>query len=337
MLTTPNTTHEVLNQVPPLEGRNLFEDHAALREGARARGRRLGARAPARGRRLLGRRADALGRRGQRAPAGAAHPRPLRPPPRRGRVPPRLARAHARRRRAGAARAAVAHRPAGRPRRARRDLRLLGPGRGGLRLPDHDDLRRGPGAAHAARGRRRVGAAADRHELRPRAQAGRREGQRAVRHGDDREAGRLGRARQHHARAGGRRRLVGAHRPQVVLQRADVRPLPRPRADRRGRHLLRAAARAARRRAQRGLPAAAPQGQARQPLQRLERGRVPRRPGADGRRARPRRADDHRDGQPHAPGLRHRDGGRDARGGRRTRPGTPRTAAPSASAWPTSR
>ena len=30
MLTTPNTTHEVLNQAPPLEGRNLFEDHAAL-------------------------------------------------------------------------------------------------------------------------------------------------------------------------------------------------------------------------------------------------------------------------------------------------------------------
>ena len=177
--------------------------------GARARGRRLGARSPARRRRLLGRRADALGRRGQRAPAGAAHARPLRPPPRRGRVPPRVARAHARRGRAGAPRAAVAHRPAGRPRRARRDLRVLGPGRGGLRVPDHDDLRRRPRPAHAARGGRRVGPAADRHELRPRAQAGRREGQRAVRDGDDREAGRLGRARQHHPRAGGRRRLVG--------------------------------------------------------------------------------------------------------------------------------
>jgi putative acyl-CoA dehydrogenase len=38
MLTTPNTTHEVLNQVPPLEGRNLFEDHAALREGLEREG-----------------------------------------------------------------------------------------------------------------------------------------------------------------------------------------------------------------------------------------------------------------------------------------------------------
>ena len=146
----------------------------------------------------------------------------------------------------------------------------------------------------------------------------------------------------------GRRRLVGAHRPQVVLQRADVRPLPRPRADRRRRHLLRAAARAARRRAQRRLPAPAPQGQARQPLQRLERGRVPRRAGAQmvGEPG-PRRADDHRDGQPHAPGLRHRHGGRDARGGRagdlarrapqRLRQAPGRAAADASTCSPTSR
>ncbi len=53
----------------------------------------------------------------------------------------------------------------------------------------------------------------------------------------------------------------------------------------------------------------APQGQARQPLQRLQRGRVPRRLGAHGRRGGARRADDHRDGQPHPPRLRdrHRD------------------------------
>ena len=54
MLTTPTTTHEVLNQVPPLEGRNLFDDHARAAGGARARGRRLGARAPARRRRRSG-------------------------------------------------------------------------------------------------------------------------------------------------------------------------------------------------------------------------------------------------------------------------------------------
>ena len=46
MLTTPTTTHEVLNQVPPLEGRNLFEDHAALREGLEREGVAAGELAP---------------------------------------------------------------------------------------------------------------------------------------------------------------------------------------------------------------------------------------------------------------------------------------------------
>ena len=52
-------------------------------------------------------------------------------------------------------------------------------------------------------------------------------------------------------RHGGGRRGVRAHRPQVVLQRADVRPVPRPGPDRRGPSVLRAAARPARRHAQR--------------------------------------------------------------------------------------
>ena len=38
MPTTPTTTHEVLNQVPPLEGRNLFADHAALQEALQREG-----------------------------------------------------------------------------------------------------------------------------------------------------------------------------------------------------------------------------------------------------------------------------------------------------------
>jgi putative acyl-CoA dehydrogenase len=38
MLATPNTTHEVLNQVVPLEGRNLFDDHAALQEALEREG-----------------------------------------------------------------------------------------------------------------------------------------------------------------------------------------------------------------------------------------------------------------------------------------------------------
>jgi len=38
MLTTANTTHEVVNQAPPLEGRNLFDDHAALQEALEREG-----------------------------------------------------------------------------------------------------------------------------------------------------------------------------------------------------------------------------------------------------------------------------------------------------------
>ena len=68
------------------------------------------------------------------------------------------------------------------------------------------------------------------------------------------------------------------------------------------------------------LPPAAAQGQARQPLQRLQRGRVRRRLGLAGRRGGRRGADDHRDGQPHPPRLRARRRDRDA--GRR-RPGDP--------------
>ena len=70
----------------------------------------------------------------------------------------------------------------------------------GRRLPDLDDLLGDPGAAQAARARRRVGAALHLARLRRRAAPGARQGGRALRDGDDREAGRLGRARQHHRR-----------------------------------------------------------------------------------------------------------------------------------------
>ena len=115
------TTHEVTNQAPPLVGHDVFATDAGARRGGRAgttarRARRRAARTSAA---LAGSaRGAALGRRGQRAPAGAAHPRPLRPPHRRGRLPPVLAPA--------AWSVAVGHgltappgrRPTGRPRRA---------------------------------------------------------------------------------------------------------------------------------------------------------------------------------------------------------------------------
>ena len=87
---------------------NIFEADRAAGRGAAARGRRVGReRAIASVGAVCRRRAGAAaGAAGQREPAEAAHPRPLRPPHRRGRVPPRLARAAAAS--AVAARAALA-------------------------------------------------------------------------------------------------------------------------------------------------------------------------------------------------------------------------------------
>ena len=153
----------------------------------------------------------------------------------------------------------------------------------------------------------------------PRNAPGDREARRPRRDGDDREAGRLRRARQHHRRPAGERRRprgrVRADRPQVVHVGADVRRLPRPRPGRRRHLLLPLPALDPRRRAQ-PLPPPAAQGQARQPLQRLQRDRVRRRLGLAGRRGGRRRADDHRDGQPHPARLRDRRRHRDARRGR---------------------
>ena len=208
-----------------------------------------------------------------------------------------------------AARLALAGTGPRRPRRARRDVHAADAGGERGRLPDLDDLLGDPGAANAARARRGMGAALPLARLRRALAPGRPQAGRALRDGDDREAGRLRRAREHDDRDAGQRRRawrrVRARRPQVVLLGADVRRLPGPRPGRRRHLLLPAAALDPRRRAQR-LPRPAAQGQARQPLECVQRGRVPRRLGAHGRRGGPRRADDHRDGQPHPPRLRDR-------------------------------
>ena len=110
-------------------------------------------------------------------------------------------------------------------------------------------------------------------EYDPRNRPARREARRPGRHGDDREAGRLRRPRQHHGRPPAERRRprrrVRADRPQVVHVGADVRRLPGAGPGRRRHLLLPLPALDARRRAQ-PLPPAAAQGQARQPLQRLQ-------------------------------------------------------------------
>ena len=236
---------------------------------------------------------------------------------------------------------ALARARARRPRRARGDVHAADAGRGRRRLPDLDDLLGDPRAAHSSPSSPRSGSrASSRSTTTERLVPADRQARRALRHGDDREAGRLRRPRQHHPRDAAERRRarrrVRAHRPQVVLLGADVRRVPRPRPDRRRALLLPDAALDARRRAQR-LPHPAAQGQARQPLQRLQRGRVPRRLGAHGRRGGPRRADDHRDGQPHPARLRDRLRRRLPRRASRRPSTTPPTAPPSASCWSTSR
>ena len=166
------------------------------------------------------------------------------------------------------------------------------------------------------------------------------EGRGALRDGDDREAGRLRRAREHHDRRAAERRRrrsrVRADRPQVVLLGADVRRLPRPRPGR-GRHLLLPPPPLHPRRRAQPLPHPAAQGQARQPLQRLQRGRVPRRLGPDDRRRGPWRPDDHRDGQPHPPRLHAPAPPRGCAPGSPRRSGTPSTARLSASSSRSSR
>jgi hypothetical protein len=221
----------------------------------------------------------------QRARAGPAHARPLRPPHRRGRVPPRLPRADDRRDRPRAARRAVGRRPGRGARGPRREGLRVGPGRGWPPLPDLHDLRRRARAAPQPGPRRALRAAAHGDHLRPRPARAGDQARADRRHVDDREAGRLGRAGQHHARGAAARRQLPADRPQVVHLRADVRRVPRARPGARRAVLLPAPACAARRHAQPDAPAAA-QGQARQPLERVVGGRVRPSPGSWGRRAR---------------------------------------------------
>ena len=224
-------THEVTNQVPPLVGHDITT-FPALVEGLHREGagwaetevRELGA---ARQQRAVAERRAA----GQRAPADAAHARPLRPPCRRGRVPAAVPRPDAHGRRATACTAAPGPRTA-QGAHVARAAKVLGVGRHRRRapVPDLDDLRDRARVAHDTGARRRVRAVADqpRVRLRPARPAGQARADR--RHVDDREAGRLRRPREHDPRRARGRRLVPAHRPQVVHLGADVGPVPDPRA-----------------------------------------------------------------------------------------------------------
>ena len=191
-------THVVTNQVPPLENYNPATSavlvEALIREGGEwglDEVNEVGAIAG-------GREAQRWGELADRNRPDPAHPRPVRPPRRRGRVRPGLPRVDAHGHRSRHPRRAVGRRPPGRARGAGRENVGL-ECRARPHVPDLDDVCRRPRAALQPRTRGRLRAAADQPRIRPRTQAGHHQARHHRRHVDDREAGRIGRARRHHA------------------------------------------------------------------------------------------------------------------------------------------
>ena len=307
------------NQPPPLEGYDLFGENRPLVEArARARAAALGGAARRELGRVARRRAARVGPPGQRAPAGAAHARPLRRADRRGRVPPGLAPAAASSASRHGLHALPWREPAPGAHVARAALFVtLAQVEAGVGCPLSmtyaavPALRADPELA--AEWEPRLTSLAYDPALRPAAEkAGALCGMAMT----ERQGGSDVRANTTTARAARRRRrgALDGHKwfcsaPMcdafLVLAQAPAgsscflvpRVLPGRRAQRH--------------------PPRAPEGQARQPLERLGRDRARGRVGAARRRGGPRRPDDPRDGRPHAARLRARLDGADAAGGRR--------------------
>ena len=193
-------THEVLNQVPPLRRATArCTSDAALVEGLR----RLGddtvvgslERAGPAGRRPRG---PALGDRGEQLPAGAADPRSLRAPDRRGRVPSGVASADGALGGGGAARGALDV-DAARTRTcaARRASILISQAEAGHGCPISMTYAVVPALRHSPElaGVVRAGSWLD--DVRLRAARSGDQVRAARRDGDDREAGRVGRPGEH--------------------------------------------------------------------------------------------------------------------------------------------
>ena len=225
------------NQPPPFEGRNLATGDPLLRAALAAHGVPIDASLAAWGATLGSADVAALADAANRQPPRLAHARRDRRAHRRGRVRSGVARADAARdARRRALRAVVGAGP-GRAARARRALLPARAGRERHAVPADDDVRRDPGADARMRRRRasrRRGCtrvlAAD-YDPRPLPVAAKRA--RADRHGHDRAAGRLGRAREPHDRDAHAGDALRRARPQVVLLGAAVRRAPRARAGRR--------------------------------------------------------------------------------------------------------
>ena len=283
-------THDVTNAPPPFGARNFYEDDRALGEAARLFGGEwvepplsaLGAAAGSE-------EAQSWGEDANRYTPELADLRPLRAAHRRGEIPPRLSQPHGARDGASHPQHRLARDAAGPACRARGAAGAGDRGRGGHHVSHQHDLCERRGAAPSARRGRDLGGEGHRGRVRRAAAAHRGQARRDHRHGHDGKAGRLRRARQHDARLsagrGRTRRRLPAHRPQMVLLRADVRRLPHARLHGQGPQLLPRPAHQARRAAQRH-PCAAAEGQARQQIERLLRDRISRRLCPDDRRGR---------------------------------------------------
>ena len=213
-------------------------------------------------------------RRRQSSSAHAAHARPVGRARGQRRIPPCVARTDAHGDGGRRARVPLGRRTPRRPRRARRHVHAACTGGERHAVPADDDVR---GSARAARACRRcagvvVAAEASRVRLRSATLARARQACRADRHGHDRAPGGIRRPQQPHPRARPAGRNGADHRTQVVLLGTAVRCAPGPRARRRPRLLPGAAV--PRRRLAQHAPSRAPQGQARQPLERVVRSRV---------------------------------------------------------------
>ena len=190
-------THVVANQVPPLQ------DYNAAHVAGTCRGAdpRRGSVGPGPGERA---RSDqrqpgspALGRARRPQSARPAYPRPLRAPRRRGGIRPGLSRADAHGYSPWTARGTVGRRAAGCARGAG-GVDLGVDRRARSCLSDLDDVCRRSGAALQPRAGGGLRAVADQPRLRPGAQAGHHQARHHRGHVDDREAGRLRRARRYH-------------------------------------------------------------------------------------------------------------------------------------------
>ena len=311
--TLASTTHEVFNQPPPLAGYNAFEQDRPLAEALEREGGGWAADRAAVVGEVAGGQALEWGRQANQNPRSCA-PTTATEQDRRGRVPSRVALAAEHRSIPCAPRPALARAATGAHAARGAMFMVMGQAEGGHGCPVSMTYAAVPALRTtpelAAEWEPLLTSTAYDPRLVPAAdKAGALCGMSMT----EKQGGSDGRANTTTARAlngggpGEEYELTG-HKWFCSAPMCDVFLMPRtPRAGSPA-----SSCRACSRRHAQRLPYPAAQGQARQPLQRLQRDRARRHLGKDGGRAGARRPDDHRDGEPHAARLHAGVGRRDA-------------------------